>query len=209
MQLIKNLEWRYATKQFDATKKVENQAIEQLKKAMQLSASSYGLQLYKILIVENQAIKDQLKPASWGQSQISDASHLMVICNYNQVSDEQIEGFLQLKAEKQGIAVENLKGYADFMKSKVAEYSDEELNHWTAKQCYIVLTNLMTACAELKIDSCPIEGFESKKYNEILNLEEKGLNACVVCAVGYRAEADNNQHLPKTRKPLEQLFEIV
>ena len=97
MDFIKNLEWRYATKKFDTQKKVSTEDLEKIKEAIQLSASSYGLQLYKVLIIEDQATREKLKPASWGQPQITDASHLLVFCNYAKVSDDQIDEFIELK----------------------------------------------------------------------------------------------------------------
>lgn len=208
MEFIKNLEWRYATKKFDTQKKVSPEDLEKIKEAIQLSASSYGLQLYKVLIIEDEETRERLKPASWGQSQITDASHLLVFCNYAKVSNEQIDEFIELKARVQGIAVDNIKGYGEFIKGKLAEQSPLQVDHWTARQTYIALGNLLAACAELKIDACPMEGFEPEKYNEILGLTEKGLSAAVIATIGYRSEEDQTQHAKKVRKPLELLFEV-
>ena len=207
MRLIQNLKWRYATKQFDATKTVSQSNIEKMKEAIQLSASSYGIQPYKILIVRDKELKKKLKPASWNQSQITDASHLFVFCNYFQVSDNLVDEFIKLKSEKQNIAIENLKGYGDFIKEKIAEKSTNERSYWAAKQTYIALSNLIIACAELKIDTCPMEGFEPQKYNEILELSEKGLSASVIVAIGYRSSGDKTQYQNKVRKSIISLFE--
>ncbi|NRB52568.1 MAG: NAD(P)H-dependent oxidoreductase [Saprospiraceae bacterium] len=208
MDFIKNLEWRYATKKFDTQKKVSTEDLEKIKEAIQLSASSYGLQLYKVLIIEDQATREKLKPASWGQPQITDASHLLVFCNYAKVSDDQIDEFIELKSKVQGIPINAIKGYGEFIKGKLAEKSSVEVDHWTARQTYIALGNLLAACAELKIDACPMEGFEPEMYNEILGLTEKGLSAAVVATVGYRSEEDQTQHAKKVRKPMDSLFEV-
>lgn len=209
MELIENLKWRYATKQYDPSKKVRVADIEKIKEAIQLSASSYGLQLFKVLNIENESIREKLKPISWGQSPITDASHLFVFCNYADVQDEHIDDYLNLKAEVQGIEISNLNGFGDFMKSKLKEKSSEEISSWTAKQTYIALANVLNACAELKIDSTPIEGFELDKYNETLGLKERGLEASVVIAMGYRSSEDPTQNAKKVRKPLDVLFEEI
>ena len=209
MSLIDDLKWRYATKKYDASKIVAVENIAYIKEAIQLSASSYGLQAYKVLIIEDKTIREKLKPVSWGQSAITDASHLLVFCNYSEIKDETIENFIQLKADISEKNAFDFKGYGDFMKAKLNEKSSDEINNWTSKQTYIALSNALNACAELKIDSTPIEGFEPEAYNKILGLAEKGLNASVVLAIGYRSEEDVNQFTKKVRKPLDQLFEVI
>jgi nitroreductase len=206
MNLIQNLKWRYATKKFDATKKVGSVNLEKLKEAVQLSASSYGLQPYEVFIIEDKELRVKLKEASWGQSQIVDASHLIVFCNFNQILDSDIEKHVKLKSEIQGIDLDSLKRYGDFIKSKIEEKLPEEQANWTARQTYIGLANLLAACAELKIDACPMEGFDPNKYDQILGLSEKGLSASVVATIGYRAAEDDSQNAKKVRKPVELLF---
>jgi len=209
MNLLDNLNWRYATKQFDPTKKVSKSDLELIKEAISLTATSYGLQSFKVLIVENQEIKEQLLPASWGQAQINQAPQLLVFCSYNEVTNGDIDAFLKLKSDVQGIELENLKGYGDFMKSTIGSFPPEATQSWTKKQTYIALGNAMAACAELKIDSCPMEGFDAEKYNEILGLNDHGLTAALVLPIGYRSEDDQTQHGKKVRKPLSEIFEVV
>lgn len=209
MELIKNLEWRYATKKFDPTRKVSREALNQLKRAVQLAVSSYGLQFYKVLIIEDPEVREQLKPASWNQSQITDASHLFVFCNYTDVNDQDVDDFIRLTSETRGIELSQIRGYGDFIKGKLNEKSDTQKQNWLERQPYIALANLLMACAELKIDACPMEGFELEKYNEILGLDQQGLNACVIATVGYRDSSDRSQGLPKVRKPMNELFEEI
>lgn len=204
--VIEHRTWRYATKKFDATKKVSDEDLETLLEATRLSASSYGLQPYHVFVVSDQEVKEQLKPASWGQSQITDASHIIVFANATDFGEELVDDFLENVSETRKIPVENLKGYSDFMKSKLLELPLETKSDWTTRQAYIAFSNMMQAAAELKIDTCPMEGFEADKYNEILGLDKKNLNAAVVLAVGYRSQEDNTQHLPKVRKSKEELF---
>ena len=208
MTLIDNLEWRYATKKFDASKKVSAQHIELLKRAIQLAPSSYGLQLYTVLIIEDSIIKEQLKAVSYGQSQITDASHLFVFCNYTDATPEAIDDFIKHTAETRNLDLERLNGYGDFIKSKLAEKPQEEKTSWLKSQTYLALGNLLNACAELKIDACPMEGFESEGYNQVLGLNKKGLNASVIAPVGYRHKDDYTNSLPKVRKSMEQLFDF-
>ncbi|SHJ54100.1 NAD(P)H-dependent oxidoreductase [Aquimarina spongiae] len=209
MQLVENLKWRYATKKFDETKKVSATDLEKIKEAISLSASSYGLQAYKVLIIEDTEVRKKLQPASWGQSQIVDASHLIVFCNYTKVQPEVIDEYLELKANTQGLNVDDLSGYGDFMKSKIGSLPEDAVKAWTAKQTYIGLGNLLAACAELKIDACPMEGFEAEQYEQILGLGAKGLSAAVIATIGYRSSEDPTQNSKKVRKPIHELFEVL
>jgi nitroreductase len=206
---IENQNWRYATKKFDATKKIASADLEFLKEAIRLSTSSYGLQLYKVFIIENPAIRAQLLPASWGQSQVVDASHLFVFANNTDVQESHINHYLETIAQTRGISMEALNGYGDFMKNSLVGLPQEKKTIWTSKQTYLALGNLLNAAAELKIDVTPMEGFLPEKYNEILGLTALGYSASLVAAVGYRHEDDDTQHLAKVRKSTEELFETI
>lgn len=206
MNLINNLEWRYATKKFDTTKKISTENLELIKKAIQLSASSYGLQLYKVLIVESNELREKLKSASYGQTQITEASHLVIFCNYSVVTEEHIDEYFALKSQTEQVDISNFKGYSDFIKTDIRNKSEIEKQKWTSNQTYLALGNLLNACAELKIDACPMEGFEREKYNNILNLEKQGLNTSVIATIGYRSADDASQHTKKVRKSSKTLF---
>ncbi|HEY9169488.1 MAG TPA: NAD(P)H-dependent oxidoreductase [Lutibacter sp.] len=209
MQLIENLKWRYATKKFDPSKKVSQQNIDYIKEAVQLSASSYGLQPFKVLEIKNPVLRSALKPWSWNQPQITDASHLFVFCNNIEVTAEEVDDLTQLKSDINEIGIEKLSGYGDFVKGKLKEKSAIEMFHWTAKQTYIALSNAINACAELQIDCTPMEGFDPDAYNKKLGLKENGLNACVLLAVGYRHSEDIAQNSLKVRKPMASIFEEI
>lgn len=206
---IEHQNWRYATKKFDTTKKVSNSDLQILKKAIQLATSSYGLQPYKVLLVENPEIRKQLQPASWGQSQIVDASHLLVFANITKIDEAYIDAFFNNTATTRNINIESLDGYKTFMKNAILNMPEEKMAIWTSKQTYLALGNLINAAAELKIDVTPMEGFEPEKYNEILGLNAKGLSASLVATIGYRHEEDQLQHLAKVRKPETELFETI
>jgi|TARA_R110001606_G_scaffold122234_1_gene255066 nitroreductase len=206
---IENLNWRYATKKFDASKKVSKKDLENLLEATSLSASSYGLQPYEILVVEDAALRSKLQPAAWGQSQITEASHLIVLANQSTFGEELVDDYLDNVSETRGIPSNDLEGYSDFMKSKLMPLSESAKATWTARQTYIALGNLLSAAADLKIDSCPMEGFDSAQFNEMLGLSKKGLNAAVLVAIGYRSQEDKTQHYKKVRKTKENLITYI
>lgn len=208
-KIIENLKWRYSTKKFNSKKKISAQDLETLMQALQLSASSYGMQFYKFLLVKNPEIRAKLKDASWGQTQVSEASDLIVMCSTRSISDAHVDESVANTGVIRDIPVENLNGYSNFVKSKINEFNPDAKQHWAAKQVYIVLGFALAVCADLRIDSCPMEGFDPQKYDEILGLTAKGLEATLVLPIGYRADEDKSQHLKKARKSKNDLFEII
>ncbi|MEM9363597.1 MAG: NAD(P)H-dependent oxidoreductase [Bacteroidota bacterium] len=203
---LENLNWRYATKKFDPSKKVSNQDLETILNAIQLSPSSYGLQPYHILVITDENTRKELQPASWNQSQIVDASHMLVFAAKSQFGSELVDDYLENVSTTRGIDMESLKGYGDFMKSKLLDLPGAVKTTWTTRQAYLAAQSAMLAAAELKIDTCPMEGFEPEKYDEILGLKDKGLTSVVVLTVGYRSDEDETQNYPKVRKSSEELF---
>ena len=204
--LLDNLNWRYATKKFDATKKISSEDLNTLKEAVRLAASSYGLQPYKVVIVENPEIREQLKAAAYGQTQITDSSQLFIFANDLNAGPESVAAYIQNISETRGIPTEALGGFADMMNGVISNLSQEAKNIWTAKQTYIALGTLLAAAAELKIDATPMEGFNAAAFNEILGFDNLGLNASVIATVGYRHDEDDTQHYKKVRKSHEELF---
>jgi len=203
---IENANWRYATKKFDTTKKVSEKDLATLKEAIRLSASSFGLQPYKVILVENPELRAKLQSASWGQAQIVEASHLVVFANITNFSEQHVDEYFDNLTTTREIQMEAVQGYKDFVKNFINTLPVDVKNIWTSKQTYIALSNLLNAAAELKIDVTPMEGFEPQKYNEILGLNELGLNASLVATIGYRHGEDGLQHLKKVRKSEKELF---
>ncbi|QZK90660.1 MULTISPECIES: NAD(P)H-dependent oxidoreductase [Flavobacterium] len=203
---IENQNWRYATKKFDASKKITTEDLATLKEAIRLTASSYGLQPYKIIIVENPELRAQLQPAAYGQAQVVDASHLIVFANELNFGAEGIDDFAKTMSETREIPLESIQGYVDYMKGNIVGLPEESRNLWSAKQTYIALGNLLNSAAELKIDATPMEGFIPAQVNEILGLDKLGLNATLLATIGYRHEEDATQHYKKVRKSNEDLF---
>ena len=203
---IENQNWRYATKKFDATKKISNQDLNILKEAIRLSSSSYGLQPYKVIIVENSELRAKIQPAAWGQSQIVDASHLIVFANETNLAEQSIDSYIKNMSATRNIPLDSLVGFGDFMKSKILTLPEETKNVWTSKQTYLAMGNLLNAAADLKIDVTPMEGFDPAQVNEILGIDKLGLNASLIATLGYRHEEDTTQHYPKVRKSEQELF---
>ena len=204
--ILENLNWRYATKKFDPTKKISEQDLDTIFEAIKLSPSSYGLQPFHVLSITDEATRKELQPASWNQSQIVDASHILVFAAKSEFGGELVDDYLENVSTTRGMDIESLKGYGDFMKSKLLDLPTMVKTTWTSRQAYIALGNAMTAAAGLKIDTSPMEGFEPDKYDNILGLTDKGLTSVVVLAIGYRSEEDDTQHYAKVRKNNEELF---
>lgn len=209
-EIIKDLNWRYAIKKYDSSKKIQAEDIEILKEAVSLSPSSLGLQPYKILIIENKGLREKLKEKSQGQAQITDASHLFVFCSLSQISEIYVDSYIKQVAKRRNSIPSDLKLYRDSLWNSVSKMKlEKESTYWAAKQAYLGLGNLLHTAARLQIDATPMEGFDPAGYDDILNLSEKGLTASVLCALGYRSEDDKYQHLIKVRKEKKYLFEIL
>lgn len=202
-----DLMWRYATKKFDSSKKISNSDINTIKQSLRLVPTSYGLQPLEYIIVESTDLREQLVAASYGQLQVKDASHLIVICSYKNVSDKIIDDYIELTAKEREQTLESLKGFGDFIKSTLNSWSKDEITNWSTKQAYIALGQLLHTCASLRIDATPMEGFVAEQYNSILQLDDN-LTATLVCPIGYRHESDKNQHLKKVRKSMDDVFTI-
>jgi nitroreductase len=200
MDIVEILKWRYATKKFDSTKKLSPAKINVLKEAFNLTATSYGLQPLKLLVIENQEIKDSLVEHSWGQKQVSNASHVLVICIHTSIDASYIKKYYKRVKELRNTPDEILSKFENFLIEDFSKKSDEEVSLWATKQAYIAMGNLLTVCAIEKIDSCPMEGFISDEYDKLLDLAKIGLKSVLVMPVGYRAEDDIFSDMKKVRK---------
>ena len=209
-QLLDALQWRYATKSFDATRKIEEPTWKTLEEALVLSPSSFGLQPYRFLIIKDAAVREQLLPHSWGQRQIVDASHLVVFAARTTLSDVEIDRYLDRIVEVRGVTRESLEGLRRMMGASLTGPGNEtRIPHWAGLQAYIALGNFMTSAALLGIDTCPIEGFVPAQYDSILGLKEQGYASVVVAALGYRSTDDRYAVTPKVRLPLKELIWTV
>lgn len=206
---IEHLNWRYATKQFDANKKLSEDQLQTLIDAVQLSASSYGLQPYKILVIKDEKIKEQLKAAGYNQSQFTDASAIFVFAHQTDFGAELVDSYIDHAARIKEVETSALEDYANLMKNSLLNLPQEAKAGWTARQAYIALGNLLSAAAAHQIDTCPMEGFDADAFDKILGLANTNLHSVVVAAAGYRSADDPTQHAAKVRRPQEELFEIL
>jgi nitroreductase len=207
-QLLGALRWRYATKQFDPARKIPQDIWSALEETLVLTPSSFGLQPWKFLVVQDPALRAQLVPHSWNQRQVADASHLVIMTVMTRMTVEHIDKYLQDTARTRQVPVESMAGYRKMMIGDVVEGARGKIStEWATRQAYIALGNLMTSAALLGLDTCPMEGFEQAKYDEILGLAPRGLTTAVLCPVGYRAGNDKYASLAKVRFPKTELIE--
>lgn len=200
MNTIKSLEWRYAVKKFDIEKNLSEAQITLLEDAFNLTASSYGLQPLKLVVVQHKNVQNELVQYSFNQPQIAQASHVLVICIPATYSLAEVDAYFELIQKIRNTPHEILNPFQDFLKGEIAEKSQQELKVWNTNQAYLALGNLLTVCALEKIDACPMEGFLPEKYDELLNLEAQNLTSVLVLPVGFRAADDYMKDLPKVRK---------
>ena len=208
-QLLASLEWRYATKAFD-TRKLPEATWAALEESLRLTPSSYGLQPWKFIVVNDPTLRTKLRPVSWNQSQVTDASHLVVFARRTEVTETDVnEFFNQMVSERQADATK-LEPYRQMMLGGVVKGKDAAAQKdWAARQLYIALGQLMGAAAAMAIDTCPLEGIDPDAYTEILGLKGSGYEVVVACAVGYRSAEDKYAGMKKIRFPAARVISRV
>jgi nitroreductase len=208
--LLAAMQWRYATKTFDATKKIDAEVWAALEQILVLTPSSYGLQPYQFLIIQDPAKRKELLPFSWGQKQVVDCSHYVVFTARTEMNEADVAKLIARTSSLRGIPAESLNFYRDMMLGDVVNGTRGKIAHeWAARQIYIALGNLMTAAAILSVDACPMEGLVPAEYDRILKLNGSGYATVVACALGYRAPGDKYASLPKVRFALQELVRVV
>ena len=200
MDIIESLRWRYATKKFDAEKILPKEKIDILTEAFNLTATSYGLQPLKLIVIQDKELQKKLVAHSWNQNQVVQASHVLVFCIETQIGEAYIRDYFNNVKEIRNTSEEILKPFREQLVESFKEKPTDEIAVWAAKQAYLAMGNLLTVCALEKIDACPMEGFIPQKYDEILQLDEKGLTSVLVLPVGYRAEDDMFSDFKKVRR---------
>ncbi len=203
---LSNLNWRYATKKFDSSKKLSKEQVLLLTEAVRLTPTSFGLMPYKVIVVENQHLKEQLTAKAYGQAQVSDSSHLFVFAAKTTVTQKYIEEFIEKVAKDKGMEVEALAAYKDMMVNFTKVMSPEQQQEWAAKQAYIGLGFLLNAAAQNQIDACPMEGFDPEGFDEVLGIKAQGLHSVVICPVGFRSAEDFLAKAKKFRLPETEIF---
>ncbi len=205
MNLIEQLKWRYATKKFDPSKKVTEAVFQQILEAGNLTATSFGLQAYKFVVVRNPATRAELVAHSWNQKQIEEASHLLVLAARTDIDAQLVKDYVSFVEQEREMEAGALSQLEEMMLGFINR--DAAMNEqWAAKQLYIVLGTLLDACAMENVDACPMEGFDATKYDEILGLKEKGLKSVLALPIGYRSAEDHHQNFKKVRRPLKDMI---
>ncbi|ULC57936.1 NAD(P)H-dependent oxidoreductase [Flaviramulus sp. BrNp1-15] len=204
MNIIKHLKWRYATKKFDASKKLTDSQINTIKEAFNLTATSFGLQTISLVIIENNELRKPLIEHSFHQKQVSEASHLLVICIQDNILKEDVVSYYDNIKDIRNTSETILKPYRESLIQTMDNMSVTERQQWSKNQAYIALGNLMTVCAIEGIDACPMEGFIPEKYDELLGLQDRGLKSVLLLPIGFRAKDDMFSEFKKVRKPLEE-----
>lgn len=207
--VVAALRWRYATKHFKADEKIPAATWAALEEALVLTPSSFGLQPWKFLVIENPDIRAALREKSWGQGQVTDASHLVVFATRTDVSQADIDNWVARLSEVQSTPAEALAPMKGMIEGFVGSMPVEARQAWNTRQVYIALGQFMAAAALMGVDTCPLEGLDPAAYDEILGLKGSGYATAVACAAGYRSESDHTAARPKARFEAEQLVKRV
>jgi len=209
-QLLNALQWRYATKAFDATKKIPADVWQTLERALVLTPTSYGLQPYKFLVINDPVKRAELLPHSWNQKQVVEASHFVVFTARTQMTEADVTKLIQRTSDIRKIPAKSLNFYRDLMLGDIVNGPRGKTAHeWAARQTYIALGNLMTCAAVLGVDACPMEGLSPAEYDRVLGLNYSGYATVVACALGYRAANDKYAGLPKVRYETNELVQQI
>ena len=209
-QLLDALQWRYATKVFDPAKKIPADVWAALEKTLVLTPTSYDLQPYRFLVVQDPAKRAALLSHSWGQKQVVDCSHFVVFTARTEMKEADVNKLIERISAVRNIPAASLNYYRSMMLGDVVTGARGKIAHeWAARQSYIALGNLMTAAAVLGVDACPMEGLVPAEYDKILNLAGSGYATVVACALGYRAAGDKYASLAKVRYATQDLVRVV
>jgi nitroreductase len=209
-ELLSALEWRYATKRFDASKKLSTEVWNALERALVLTPTSFGLQPYRFFVLTDFGKRAELLAHSWNQPQVVDCSHYVVLAARTKMTEADIDNWIQRIAHVRQVSAEKLAAYRGMMVGDVIHGSRGKISHeWAIRQVYIALGNLMTSAAVIGVDTCPMEGIVPTEYDRVLGLTDSGYATAVACAVGYRADNDKYAALPKARFDAAELVRKI
>ncbi|WP_419800497.1 nitroreductase family protein [Mucilaginibacter sp.] len=206
MSLLQDLNWRYATKRMNG-QKVPQEKLDYILEAIRLSATSYGLQPFSVLVIESEELRKKIQPVAYNQPQIFEASHLLVFAAWNDVTEAHITAYINNIAETRGIPVDALQGFHNTIAGTIERLTQEQRFNWSAKQAYIALGTGLAAAAEQKVDATPMEGFDALGMDVLLDLQDRGLRSVAIMPLGYRDEAnDQLANAKKVRRAKKDLF---
>ena len=201
--IIKDLEWRYAVKKFDSSREIEVSKLERIEKAFNLTATSYGLQPIKMVVLKNKDLQEQLVEFSFGQMQVAQASHVLILCIEKKIDTDYISSYFKKVKEIRGTSDSVLEPFKNALVSEFTKMDTKQIQQWAINQVYLAMGNLLTICAAEQIDACPMEGFLPESYDELLNLSSKGLCSVLALPIGYRAEDDMFSGFKNVRRDME------
>ena len=204
MNILDSLKFRYATKKFDSNKYVSDDKIELIKQAFNLTATSYGLQPIKLVVIKNKELQKDLVQFSMNQQQVAQASHLLVFCIINTIDKDYITKYFNTVKQIRNTPDNILTPFKEFLVEDFKNKNQQGINDWSSKQAYLAMGNLLTVCAVEEIDACPMEGFSPSDYDRILKLKDHRLSSVLVMPIGYRAEDDMFANFKKVRKELSE-----
>ncbi|MGE4170624.1 MAG: NAD(P)H-dependent oxidoreductase [Candidatus Margulisiibacteriota bacterium] len=203
--LQSRLKWRYATKQFDATRKISDSDFLALLESLRMAPSSFGLQPWKFVVVENPQFRAEIQACAWNQAQVTEASHLIVLCVLKEMTEAHVSHYVDTIEKTRGMVPGSSAAYKDRMIGFMKAKDQSEMSQWMKRQLYIAFGFLMLAAAEQGLDTCPIEGFDPKACDRILDLESQGLESVALCPVGYRLPTDKYATAAKVRFPMDEV----
>lgn len=205
--VLQQLKWRYAVKKFDSNRQISEGDWQALEQVLVLTPSSWGLQPWKFVVVTDQDVKEDLVAHSYHQNQVAEGSHVVAFAIQEDLSEEDVDRFLEHTASVRGIPVEQLDGFRKVVVGFLAQPKDRfDVNDWSARQVYLALSNFMTSAAMMGIDTCPLEGIVPEKYDETLGLVGTGYRTVVACVAGYRSDEDKYASVPKVRYGHDQVI---
>ena len=202
--ILGDLNWRYAVKKFDSERLLSVEKIELLKMAFNLTATSYGLQPIRLVVLQNKNLQKALVAHSFDQLQVAQASHVLVICIENKIDSHYISDYFERVKKIRGTSDKILAPFKKNLTDDFSKKDRRQLQEWSKNQAYLAMGNLLTICALEKIDACPMEGFDPLAYDELLGLQEKKISSVLVLPVGHRAKDDMFSSFKKVRKPIEK-----
>jgi nitroreductase len=208
METIQHLHWRYATKKYNGSQ-IDKDNLHTILESIRLTPTSLGMQPFKVLVIDNPELREKMLPIAHNQSQIKDASHILVFAANTHITEEIIENYINNVATTRQMPVENLAGFKGMIAGFTGSKNEAQITEWASRQCYIALGIAMSTAAALKVDTTPMEGFKADEMDVLFNLKEQGYSTAVILAVGHRdAENDQLAKMPKVRNSSESLFEF-
>lgn len=206
--LLSRMHWRYSPKSFDAEQKIPTETWEALARSLLLTSSSYGLQPWKFVVIQDLPLREKLRAASWNQRQVTECSHYVVLASRVKVDEAYVEKYIESVVNARGVSLDSVAGLRKSILGDVVNGARSQIvAEWATRQVYIALGNLMTSAAVLSVDSCPMEGFNPVQYDEILGLKDSPYRSTVACALGYRNPADPLGKMAKVRFAPSEIFD--